>query len=112
MLKKLSLLTIGLSLALITLLLFSPKANAASFTTNTTADTTDTTPGNGTCADGSGNCSLRAALQEANSLAGADTINVSAGTYTLTSNLPTITQAADLTILGASSSTVTVDGGG
>jgi CSLREA domain-containing protein len=33
---------------------------------NTAADTDDAVPGDGTCADSAGNCSLRAAIQEAN----------------------------------------------
>lgn len=56
----------------------------ASFTVNNTADTVDANPGNGVCADASGNCTLRAAIMETNALAGADTITVQAGTYTLT----------------------------
>ena len=56
----------------------------APFTVNTTADTVDASPGNGVCADASGNCSLRAAISEANALAGADTITLDAGVYQLT----------------------------
>src|SRR5215210_21419 len=56
----------------------------AVFNVNTTADTVDATPGNGVAADAAGNTSLRAAIMEANALAGADTINVPAGTYRLT----------------------------
>lgn len=63
-------------------LLFSINAEAAVFNVNTTNDTVDTTPGDGNCADAGAQCSLRAALMEANSLAGDDTINVPAGTYT------------------------------
>ncbi|MCX6031797.1 MAG: CSLREA domain-containing protein, partial [Chloroflexi bacterium] len=59
-------------------------AHAATFTVNTTADTTDANPGDGVCADSGGACSLRAAIREANSLTGADTITLPAGTYTLT----------------------------
>ncbi|MGO4270831.1 hypothetical protein AB4Z22_13450, partial [Paenibacillus sp. TAF58] len=51
-------------------------------TTNT--DSVDSNPGDGICADGSGKCSIRAALMETNSLAGADEINLPDGTYTLT----------------------------
>jgi CSLREA domain-containing protein len=61
-----------------------PVAHAATFTVNTTADTDDAAKGDGICADSSGNCSLRAAISEANALAGADTITLPAGTYTLT----------------------------
>ncbi|MBK7705792.1 MAG: VCBS repeat-containing protein [Acidobacteria bacterium] len=57
-------------------------ANAATFVVNTTNDTVDATPGDGTCADGSAQCSLRAAIGEANALAGDDTITIPAGTYT------------------------------
>ncbi len=49
---------------------------------NTTNDTQDATPGNGICADGAGECSLRAAISEANANPPADTITVPAGTYT------------------------------
>src|SRR5580765_2563162 len=59
------------------------NAEAATFVVNTTSDTQDAAPGNGTCADAGGMCSLRAAITEANALAGADTITVPAGTYTV-----------------------------
>jgi ribulose-phosphate 3-epimerase len=54
----------------------APHAYAADFTADTTADTVDISPGDGICADGGGQCSLRAAIGEANALAGADTITV------------------------------------
>ncbi|MCK4761229.1 MAG: CSLREA domain-containing protein [Candidatus Aminicenantes bacterium] len=54
------------------------------FPVNTTNDTVDANPGDGTAADSGGNCSLRAAIMEANALPGADTITIPAGTYTLT----------------------------
>jgi CSLREA domain-containing protein len=63
---------------------FSINVNAATFVVNTASDTQDAAPGNGVCADGGGACSLRAAITEANALAGADTITVPAGTYTTT----------------------------
>ena len=52
---------------------------ATTFTVNTAADTDDAAAGNGTCADSGGNCSLRAAVQESNVLAGLDTITFAAG---------------------------------
>lgn len=55
---------------------------AATFTVNTTADTSDANAGNGVCADSGGNCSLRAAIGEANALAGDDIINLPAGIFT------------------------------
>jgi CSLREA domain-containing protein len=54
------------------------------FVVNTTADTVDVNPGDGRCADAQGNCSLRAAIMEANAEPGVDTIVVPAGTFTLT----------------------------
>ncbi|MGB8326580.1 MAG: choice-of-anchor Q domain-containing protein, partial [Steroidobacteraceae bacterium] len=59
-------------------------AQAATFTVNSTTDAVDANPGNGTCATSGAVCTLRAAIQEANALAGADTIDLPAGTYTLT----------------------------
>lgn len=56
--------------------------NAATFVVNTTNDTADANPGDGTCADASAMCSLRAAISEANALAGDDIITLPAGTYT------------------------------
>jgi CSLREA domain-containing protein len=47
------------------------------FNVNTATDTDDAAAGNGTCADSGGNCSLRAAIQEANVHAGADMITFS-----------------------------------
>lgn len=67
-----------------TFLFLALSVNAATFVVNTTNDTVDATPGDGTCADASAACSLRAAISEANALAGDDTITVPAGTYTQT----------------------------
>ncbi|HEV8118510.1 MAG TPA: CSLREA domain-containing protein, partial [Thermoanaerobaculia bacterium] len=79
------------------------SAPALSLTVNSNGDTGDASPGNGICADSNGNCTLRAAIQEANASAGSDTINFAiagAGVHTITtgSSLPTIT------------GTVTIDG--
>jgi len=57
---------------------------AATFTVNSTLDAVDAAPGDGICATAGAVCTLRAAIQEANALAGTDTIVVPAGTYTLT----------------------------
>lgn len=61
----------------------TPYANAASFTVNTTNDTIDNDIGDGVCADEEGNCSLRAAVQETETVPGDDTITLPANTYTL-----------------------------
>jgi CSLREA domain-containing protein len=61
---------------------FALAVNATTFVVNTTNDTADATPGDGTCADAVAACSLRAAISEANALAGDDIITLPAGTYT------------------------------
>lgn len=55
---------------------------AAPFTVSTTNDTRDVSPGDGVCIDSNGMCSLRAAISEANALAGDDIITLPAGAYT------------------------------
>jgi len=54
------------------------------FVVNTTGDSVDTAPGNGLCADQAGDCSLRAAVMEANALLGQDVVTLPKGTYELT----------------------------
>jgi CSLREA domain-containing protein len=54
------------------------------FTVDSTLDVVDENPGNGDCATASGDCTLRAAIQEANALSGDDTIILPSGIYTLT----------------------------
>jgi CSLREA domain-containing protein len=98
---------------LFTILLLIPAPALASpshtFLVNSTAETDDHHPGDGICADFAGNCSLRAAIQEANAVAGADIITLPANTYFLTKELP-ITQ--DLTINGAGRTLSLIDGTG
>lgn len=93
---------LGMALAVIG---WAPPALAATFTVTTTGDTADNNPGDGTCADASGVCTLRAAIQEANALAGQDTIAFSiagAGVHTITpaSTLPPLSDAAGTIIDG------------
>lgn len=101
------------------LLLFSlPRAEAVTFSVNTTNDTPDANPGDGVCQDASGNCSLRAAVQEANALAGADQINIPIGTYLLTRNgagedacsTGDLDVTSEITIVGANAWTTIIDG--
>jgi CSLREA domain-containing protein len=106
-------LLIGLALALTPM----GAVRAAGFTVNTTDDTDDSIPGDGDCDDGSNNCSLRAAITEANALAGADTITLPAGTYKLTiggtgenaNATGDLDITDDLTIHGADQDTTIVD---
>ena len=88
----------------------SETQTGAAFIVNTSADTND-----GFCdisGQGIGNkdCSLREAINAANALAGANTITFSvSGTITLTSTLPTMTDAAGLTMDGTGQ-TLTISG--
>lgn len=72
------------------------------------------------CATAGGDCTLRAAIQEANALPGNDTITLPAGTYTLTIAGAGEYDAAsgdlningNLTIIGAGAATTIIDGNG
>ncbi len=95
-----------------TLLLACTTAQAASFTVNTTTDLTDAVPGDGVCeaTPAGGDCTVRAAIMETNELAGADTITIPAGTYTLT--IDGTDGAAALGDLNIVSSEVVINGAG
>ncbi len=94
-------------------------AGAVTFTVNSTTDAVDAIPGDGVCADALGNCTLRAAIVEANALAGADTITLPAGIYTLSITGRGEDAAAtgdldilgDLVLLGGGQTLTVVDGG-
>ncbi len=67
----------------------APASAAGVFTVDVLVDTVDASPGDGVCADAGGDCSLRAAILEANALEVAelpvpDEILLPAGTITLT----------------------------
>jgi len=87
------------------------------FNVNSTVDAVDAVPGNVICATAGAVCTLRAAIQEANALAVPSiTINVPAGTYTLTiagnSEASSVTGdldiIRDLSIVGAGADVTTV----
>jgi CSLREA domain-containing protein len=90
----------------------------ASFQVNSTADVVDAAPGNGICRTAAGTCTVRAAIQESNALAGENTINVPAGTYPL--SIPphsgkddasgSLAITGPLRIFGAGTATTIVDG--
>lgn len=92
-------------------------AQAASFTVNNTADGSDAAAGNGVCADAIGNCTLRAAVEEANALAGDDVITFGASllnsTITLTTGVEITINGAGgtLWIVGPGADKLTIDGG-
>ena len=56
---------------------------AQSFTVDSTIDAVDSLPGDGFCSTTAAECTLRAAIQEANALAGPTEIVLGAGTHTL-----------------------------
>lgn len=79
---------------------------AATFTVNSTGDGADSNTSDGVCDDGTGNCTLRAAIQQANASAGADMITFSLGAGTPTINVGATTGLG----LPAITGTVTIDG--
>ncbi len=89
--------------------LCASSLQAATFTVTVGGDSADAVPGDAACDDGSGNCSVRAAIEEANALAGPDDVSVPAGTYVIAVALPVVTDSlavvgdgAKLSILGSS----------
>ena len=81
-----------------------PTLPTAVFTVNATTASGDVTPGNGVCLDGNGQCSLYAATQEANALAGSDAIQFSLGGIPIfTGNASPATVTSVITFDGTSS---------
>jgi len=70
-------------LTIICIGLLSFESYSTNFAVNITTDTQDANPGDGVCSDPGGNCSIRAAIMEANALPGADVINIPGGVYLL-----------------------------
>jgi CSLREA domain-containing protein len=105
----------ALSLSILLALMAAP-ALAAPFAVTSTADAVDAAPGDGLCASASDACTLRAAIQEANALAGADQIDIAAGMYRLTitgkgedaAATGDLDVTSELTIAGAGARTVTI----
>ena len=77
------------SIALALLFVLCQHAGAVTtFVVNDAGEAPDATPGDGSCATSGGKCTLVAAIQEANALAGADTIQLPPATYVYTSKKP------------------------
>ncbi|WP_376694929.1 choice-of-anchor Q domain-containing protein [Wenzhouxiangella sp. EGI_FJ10305] len=76
---------------------------AATFNVNSTTDAVDSNPGDGICetSSGSGDCTLRAAVMEANEAAGPHTIELPAGDFVLSIDDPANDDASagDLDVL-------------
>ena len=76
------------------------------FAVTTTADTVDLNTGDGICADSGGQCSLRAAVEEANADGGTNEIDLPAGTYSLTQGQ--LQLSVTVALLGAGARTTTI----
>lgn len=103
-----------LAMALLATML-TGAASAATFTVTSPGDGADTSPGDGVCAAAGGGCTLRAALQQANAMAGADIVAFTLPDPPVISpatSLPPVTEA--LTIDGSTQpgGRVTLDGAG
>jgi len=85
-------------------------ANAVEFIVDATADAVDISAGDGLCETAAATCTLRAAVQEANALAGDDTITIPPGIYnfTLAGNAEDLSATGDLDI----TSVITFNGAG
>src|SRR5712691_669703 len=108
------LLALGLALvAGLGLSIRPPDAAAATLTfqVTTTTDAPDASPGDGICADASGQCTLRAAVEEADAQASGSsiTILVPAGTFPLKLGVLSLRTNA-ITIQGVNGGATTVDG--
>jgi CSLREA domain-containing protein len=97
----------------------SPALFGSTYVVNSTADEPDADPADGVCQTGSGNCTVRAAIMQANFTGGANTIVLPAGTYTLTrvgydddALVGDLDIKHDLTIQGAGSVATIIDGNG
>jgi CSLREA domain-containing protein len=93
---------------LVGLLVWAAPAFASDLAVTSTVDTHDASPGDGACADASSTCTLRAAIEEAAAMPGADRVLLPAGHYTLSAGGLTI--ASDLTIAGDDARTTVIDG--
>lgn len=108
-------------LLVVALILFAAwPARALDFQVVSLAEATDAAPGDGVCASlATGTCTLRAAVQEANALAGADRILLGAGTHALVPTLPDDEAAAvgdldvtdDLHVVGLGAAVSSIAGG-
>ena len=87
-------------LTIVSILFLSAFTFGATFTVNSSADTPDANPSDNLCLDASGNCTLRAAIEQANAAAGNDEINFAA-------NISNISLATQIAIANNGSLTIT-----
>jgi CSLREA domain-containing protein len=101
---------------------FEPRQLLATFTVTSLIDRPDSAPGDGICeaTPGLGDCTLRAAVQEANALSLPDQISLPAGEYLLTLGESLEDDAAEgdldireaVTIVGAGAADSIINGAG
>jgi hypothetical protein len=112
--------TIARTLILFSLVCFAAAgASARTFEVLVNIDSNDLLPGDGLCSDIAGECTLRAAISEANEWPGADTIILPAGAYTHSIDASTENNNAagdwdissDITIVGAGRDTTILQAG-
>jgi hypothetical protein len=99
--------------ALLLLLACATAAHAATFTVTDTCDDHDATPGDGQCDNGFGACCLRAAIEEANALTGADTIHFdipASGVQTITASTGCMAVPCAESALPGITEQLTIDG--
>ena len=113
--KRLPLLAGFVLIAAVSLLTASPPvARAAALGVNDFGDANDSIPGDGSCKTLAGVCTLRAAIQESNALAGTDTVTflLGAGTPTIKplAQLPTITDSVIITGTSGGATRIELDG--
>ncbi|HZI92580.1 MAG TPA: hypothetical protein VFD31_13275, partial [Thermoleophilaceae bacterium] len=101
--------TLAVLVAVLAAAVLAGPAHAATFTVDSLPDQGDQFAGDGVCDTDNYGCTLRAAVDEANAFAGADTIVVPAGTYDL---FGAVSPATDMQITGASPRTTVVNQAG
>ncbi len=79
---------------------FEPRRLLSAFVVNSLADSHDAMLGDGIAADAQGHTSLRAALEEANAHAGADTITLPAGVIGVSATNGPLVVTDDVTLIG------------
>ena len=89
----------SLAIAAMALVLSAGVARAATFVPDEDWDAPDIAPGDGACVTSWGGCSLRAAIEEANALAGPDRVELGIGSFHLT-DLATYAISDDLELVG------------
>jgi CSLREA domain-containing protein len=106
-------------IAMIMAAFLSPALFGSTYVINSTADEPDADPADGVCGTASGDCTLRAAIMQANFATGPNTITVPSGVYLITrvgydddALVGDFDLKHDITIQGAGSGATIIDGNG